>query len=273
MKLPAFCATVFLFIALLSGCVSEKKKIDQLSDMKGAVIGMISSGISEEGVQQMTEKLTGVPVGEIVFFNRGIDVVAALKAGKIDAAPMHQFAADYFLKRNDDLKMIPVEQQFEGGVIMALREEDQRLKARLDSAISLMDQNGTTQQLREKWIDNLSADEPARTEMVKTDGAPTVYVGVTGDYPPLDYVAADGLPSGFNVAFLNEAGKILNLNFELVPVETQAKFAALLGKKIDIIFCHFKSSDSRYFDELKSNSWIATIPYFTYKNGSFAVRK
>lgn len=266
---------VVIMVITMFGCGGNKKaNINQLSDLEGKVMGMLASGISNEGVDKMIENLIGAPAKEVVYFNRGMDVLTALKTGKIDAAPIHQFAADYVLKRNDDLKSIPVNLDFEGGVIMAVRIEDQPLKAALDSAITILKENGTLKMLEDEWVTNLAVtNEPSNTELAKIEGAKTIYVGVSGDYPPLDYVAANGLPAGFNVAILSEIGKVLNVNFEFVSMETQARFAALSSKKIDVIFCHFESSNTQYFDDLKTNNWISTIPYFTYKGGCFIVMK
>ena len=268
---------LFVVIVMITmfGCGGNKKaEINQLPDLGGKVMGMLTTGISNEGVDKMIENLIGAPAKEVVYFNRGMDILTALKTGKVDAIPMHQFAADYLLKRNEDLKSIPVNQEFEGGVIMAVRAEDEPLKLALDSAIMVLKENGTLKALEDEWITNLPAtNEPSNTEIAKIEGAKTVYVGVSGDYPPLDYVAADGMPAGFNVAILSEIGKVLNVNFEFVSMETQARFAALSSKKIDVIFCHFESGNTSYFDDLKTNNWVSTIPYFTYKSGCFVVMK
>jgi polar amino acid transport system substrate-binding protein len=157
---------------------------------------------------------------------------------------------------------------------MAVRVDDEALKSSLDSAINVLMQDGTIAQLESEWITNLSAEnEPTNTELTKIEGAPTYYVGVSGDFPPLDYMAADGRPAGFNVAIMNKIAAVLGVNFEFVSLETQARFAALSSKKIDIIFCHFQSNDSSYFDDLKTNNWIGTMPYYTYKSGCFIVMK
>ncbi len=266
---------IAILVITLAGCAGNKNaKIEKLSDIQGKVIGALSSGISDQSYGDMVTSLIGAPAKEIIFYNRGGDVFAALKAGKIDAAPMHQFAADYLMKRNPELKTIPVEAKFEGGVIMAVRNEDLELKAMLDSAITILTESGKLKQLEEEWVTNLPAEnEPTNTAVAKIEGAKTIYVGVSGDFPPLDYMAADGRPAGFNVAILSEIGTVLNVNFEFVSLETQARFAALSSKKIDVIFCHFQSNDSKYFDDLKTNNWISTKPYFTYKGGCFAVKK
>ena len=264
-----------LFALGITSCGTKTAKIETLADLQGKVIGTLSSGISEEGSKAMITALIGGEPSQILSFNRSLDVLAALRSGKIDGFASHQFAADYNLKRNTDVISIPVlDIPIEGQAIMAVRSEDTKLKAHLDSAILILKDNGTIASLEEEWITNLPAEnEPTFNEIPVIEGAATYYVGVSGDLPPLDYVAADGFPAGFNVALLSEIGKILNVNFKFVSLETQARFTALASKKIDVVFCHFQSSNTNYFDELKNDGWLATEPYFIYKGGCFIVKK
>lgn len=275
MKLRILHAIAILLILTVAGCGGNKKvTYEQLSDLEGTVIGAISTGVSEDSYKVMLKELIGAEVKEVVYFNRGMDVLSALKAGKIDALPIHNFTAEYLLKRNDDIKAIPVEADFEGGVIMAVRIEDMPLKQMLDSAITILKEDGTLSILEDEWIVNLPVDsDPSNVISEKIEGAPTYYVGVSGEFPPLDYMSTEGHAAGFNVAMMNAIANILGVNFEFVSMEAQARFAALSSKRIDIIFCHFQSYDSTYFDDLKTNNWTNTIPYYTYKSGSFIVMK
>lgn len=272
-KLPILLIAV---LALgLTACGPKGAKIETLADLQGKVIGNLSSGISDSSAKAMISVLIGGEPAEIVSFNRGMDVLAALKSGKIDGYPSHQFAVDYLLKRDSQIVAIPVtDVPIEGQAIMAVRSEDTALKSMLDSAIVILKENGTIASIEKEWITDLPAEnEPTYKEIPAIEGAPSYYVGVTGDMPPLDYVASDGFPAGFNVALLSEIGKIIKVNFKFVPIETQARFTALASKKIDVIFCHFQSTNTSYFDELKNEGWLATEPYFIYKGGSFIVNK
>jgi ABC-type amino acid transport substrate-binding protein len=270
--------TTVLFVAILavtlSGCGGTKtEKINSIPDLKGKVIGALASGASTKNYETMVYKLIGAEPKEIVYFKRGMDVYTALSSGKIDAFPTMNFCANYMLKRDKTLKMIEVPAKIEGGVIMVVRTEDQLLKEDLDKGISTLQDNGTLNTLESRWITNLSENDPVSEPMPKIEGAKTVYVGVSGDWKPLDYIAADGRPAGYNVAILSEIGKLLNINFEFVSIEADARFTALFSKKIDVIFYHFQSSNTDYFDEFKNPNWIGTKPYYFYKGGCFVVKK
>ena len=264
---------VALTILLLGGCgEAPTKKINDISDLKGKVIGLIAVSSDMKGIEQLVSFHSG-PLKEVVLFNRSSDEVAAVLNGRIDAYMAPEVTANYYAKRNPKLKVIPPDKKVEGNVFMRVRSEDLKLKAQLDSAITILQGNGVLKSLELNWITNLPAsNEPLLTDISKIEGAKTIYVGVAGDYPPLDYIAANGRPSGFNVATLTEIGKILKINFEFVSIETQARFAALGSKKIDVIFCNLHAI-SKFSDELANKNLISTIPYSNFLGGYFLVRR
>jgi ABC-type amino acid transport substrate-binding protein len=264
---------VALTMLLLGGCgEAPTKKINDISDLKGKVIGMIAISTDVKGIEQVVSFYSG-PLKGVILFNRTSDEVAAVLNGKIDACMAPDVTINYYAKRIPKLKVILPDKKVEGRVFMRVRSEDLKLKSELDSAITILQGNGMLKSLEVKWITNLPAsNEPLPTNISKIEGAKTIYVGVAGDYPPLDYIAADGRPAGFNVATLTEIGKILKINFEFVSIETQARFAALGSKKIDVIFCNVHSI-SKFSDELANKNLISTIPYSNFLGGYFLVKR
>ena len=256
----------------LASCGGEKAQpINQASDLVGKVIGDVTSAASAKTVESILPVYIGGAAKEIQFFNRPSDLIAAIIAGKIDGAPCMKFVADYYVKRNDQLKIVQAKQLFKVDVVMFLRSEDSLFRNDLDSAITILQDNGTLKQLADTWITNLPVtNEPSNTEMEKIEGAKTMYVGVSGDYTPLDYIAADGRPAGFNVAFLSEIGKILKVNFELVSIETQAKYSALGSKKIDVVF---SQTFNQQIASLFGDKMVRTKSYFTDEGRCFLVKK
>lgn len=264
-------AAITAMVLFLVGCAgNQSEPINQASDLVGKVIGDVTSAASPEAYQALLTAHIGGAAKEVKFFNRPSDVIAAITTGKIDAAPVMTFIADYYAKRNSELRMVEALQLFPVDVVMFLRAEDSLLKNDLDMAITTLQDNGTLAKLKETWITNLPVkDEPSLTEMAKIEGARTIFVGITGDYIPLDYMAADGRPAGFNVAFLSEISKLLNINFTLVSLETQAKFSALSSKKIDVVF---SQTYSEQMAALFGNKMVRTKSYFSDKGRCFLVK-
>jgi polar amino acid transport system substrate-binding protein len=265
------------FIALiLAGCgVKKAETINKFSDLDGKVIGMINSGAPTQSLTDLVAKYgIGAQPKEVLGFNNISDLITAVITGKIDAVPIMGFIADYYVKRNSNLKIIEAKTNVKGDIQMAVRFGEQQLKEDLDKAITTLQENGVLKKIADQWINNLPvANEPSINSIPRIDGAKTLYVGVSGNYVPLDYIAADGKPAGFNVALLNEIGKLINVNFELISVDSQAKFAALGSKKIDVVFCQaYNQKGSSLFKGL-NNKYAMTNPYFTDKGMCLLVRK
>ncbi len=264
--------------AFVAGCGSEDKtKIRKLADLEGKSIGVNAIGVSRESHEKVVTANLGVKPSDIVYFNRLADASAALQAGKVDAVYTLSVVANYYAKRNKHLNVIAAKRNPQFNVVMAVRSDDARLGEAVNKALAALERNGTLSKLQKEWITDLSSDnEPDVKQIPKIPGARTVHVGVCGDLVPMDYVAADGRPAGYNVALLTEIGKLSNINFEFVPLESQAKFAALQSKKIDVIFIHLYVSqvnNNLLADEYTKSKWILTDPYFQFFGSAFLVKK
>jgi ABC-type amino acid transport substrate-binding protein len=265
-----------LVLMIMAGCGSkEDKPYESAADLRGKVLGGINTGTGEKNWREMAATLIGGEPKEVRLFDRTSDAIAALKAGKIDGAPTYQFCADYIVKRNPLLKSVSLPGVvIEGEFLMVVRSEDQKLKLDLDGAITALRQNGTLKSLEDQWITNLPvANEMSNAPLPKDEKKKTIYVGVSGDYVPLDYISAEGHPSGYNVAIFNEIGKMVPVNFEFVSIESQARFVALSSKKIDVIFVHAQNKNTNFYDEFKNNKWMTTVPYYMCVGGSIVVKK
>jgi polar amino acid transport system substrate-binding protein len=271
-KLSLLFAFAILAVCLV-GCKGKKAElIDYSTDLEGKVIGLVSTWVPDAIIDTLVTKVIGAKQKEINYYNRQADVATALTTGKIDGSPVTKVVADYYIKRNKDLKFVEANRLVICSIVMLVRNEDMQLKYELDSAITILQDSGIIKQLEDRWITNLPATEELKNKEIPTiEGAKTLYVGISGDETPLDYIGADGLPAGYNVALLSEISKILNVNFEFVTVETQAKMTALASKKIDLIFCQLNINDK--VSAVSGNRFIGTKPYFVDEGMCFLVRK
>ena len=272
MKKRKYFMIVAAMALMLSACTGKQTEpINEASDLDGKVVGAVTSAAPPEAYAALLNAHIGGEVEDVLFYNRSSDLIAATLAGKVDGALAMEAVADYYVKRISNLKKVASQQPFLVDVMMFLRAEDTALRNELDRAINILDENGTLGQLKDTWVTNLPATkEPSGSEMPKIEGARTVYVGVTGDYIPLDYMAADGRPAGFNVALLSEISELLEINFELVSIESQAKFSALQSRRIDVIF---SQTYNQQVASLFSDRVIMTRSYFTDDGACFLVKK
>ena len=91
--------------------------------------------------------------------------------------------------------------------------------------------------LKKTYIDDVIAgNDPEAVAFQQFDDADTIRVAVTGDRPPMDYIASDGVPMGFNTALIAEIASRLHKNIELVNVDSGARAFALASGSVDIVF-------------------------------------
>ena len=85
-------------------------------------------------------------------------------------------------------------------------------------------------------IDKKKRDKENRIRFERFNGARTIRVALTGDLPPVDFVADDGTPAGYSVAVLAEIGRRLRVNIIPVNVDSAARTAALVSGRADVVF-------------------------------------
>jgi ABC-type amino acid transport substrate-binding protein len=230
-----------------------------------------ASIFSEEELTAAMNKKLGAQIKNFVYTDSMASGLAMLKSDRADFMLTGDIAADYIIQRNPGFKSVV----FSGnnGLAMILRSSDVKLRDSLNSAIRKLKASGKSAELYKKWITELPAgQEPSMPTIAKTAYKDTVYVGVSGDLPPLDYMAADGKPSGFNIAFLAEISKIAGKNIEIMSIDASARFAALQSEKIDVFFWQ-RLPDKSEQEKAKKlpavqalhKNFITTAPYCTLK--------
>nr|HPG60309.1 transporter substrate-binding domain-containing protein [Candidatus Wallbacteria bacterium] len=235
---------------------------------------------TEENLKTMTNAACNCSVKNFIFCDSITSGLAMIKSGRADFLMTTDITANYVARRNHDLKAINTPGGLE--IVMSMRSSDGALKDSFDAAIKKLKETGKLAELETKWIKELPVgQEPAAAKIEKaSDTAETIYVGVSGDMPPLDYIAADGKPAGFNIALLAEISKLTGKNIEVVSMDSQARFTALESKKIDVFFWMVFVSDPSVKELMKQNpdeqsmnkKFIFTDPHCIVKTG-FILKK
>jgi ABC-type amino acid transport substrate-binding protein len=206
--------------------------------INGKIIAALNWGIKPEIAEQAINEGYGQIVAnfriqDMLFVDSLTDGLLMLRSGKVDVLDFPAFNSRYLAQRNRDLFVYNTDGwKSSTHILFSLALKDQFEK--VNSAVKAMNQDGAMQKLKEKWILNLPVgEEPSGGAIQRIEGAATLKVGISGDEPPLDYIAADGTPGGFNVAMLSEISQRSGLNIEMVTVNSGARFAALKSGKID----------------------------------------
>ena len=200
-------------------------------------------------------------IDNVIYYDTLDALLMALNAGDIDGIDIYQNVARYLCATNDNLEMLAkydtdkewntfaelVQNGINGNDFAFLMMEDNAtLRDEFNDAIAAMKADGTLDRLVKEQIDDLIDGGEIKTiEMTKFDGAETVKVAVTGALPPMDYVAADGTPAGFNTAVLAEIANRIGKNIEIVVVDSLGRAAALSSGTVDAVFWTRTSSDAQ----------------------------
>ena len=174
---------------------------------------------------------------EVEAFDSLSEMLMALDSGRIDTMELDQPVAEYFFKlKGNTEKYVPY--SITKGVTYYLSmgfKEGNKWFEPFSKTIKAMNEDKTLLFLKAQYV--MDADEnPEPVKFEKFPDAETVKIAVTGDIPPIDYVAADGTPAGFNTAMLAEIARRLKINIKLLNINTGARAAALASERVDGVF-------------------------------------
>lgn len=171
---------------------------------------------------------------EIITYTNLPAALLELQKGTIGLLSCEKSTAEYIAARNDNFDILV----FGGltGYSMMTMEERKEVFDLLNGAIVAMKADGTLDNLIETELKAYIESEPVTKDLPEFDGAKTITIGVTGDVPPMDFVAANGKAAGFNIALLTEIANRSQINIELVQIETGARAMALASGKVDAVF-------------------------------------
>ena len=221
--------------------------------------------LRKQGVVEFDE--LGSPVVNVIFYDSLNAMLFGLQSGEISAMTLPDCTAKYLTSANDQLKQ-PIlyypekAEEFSqdllnvlcNGYSFMMLEENIELRDQFNQVIEEMKKDGTMKELiRIHITEAAQSGEPVAVAFEKFEGEP-IKVAVTGDLPPMDYVAADGSYAGFNTAVLAEIGKRLEKNIELSQVESVGRALALAQDNVDIVFWTRARTEGAVGDGLSSMS-------------------
>ena len=228
-----FLAIILAGLMLLSLAACGEKDDDKVKIgvlQTGQMDGLISSEAHREHIQKdFPGKREYVPYSNLSA------ALMDLESGRIDTIGLEKCTADYVVAHNDKIEVYEDTKEMTIFSMMTL-DTNTEVYDILNNAIKAMKEDGTLDSLIENELKAYINSDPVAKDLPHFDGAQTIKIGVTGDLPPMDFVAANGKAAGFNIALLTEIANRAQVNFELVQIETDARAMALSSGKVDAVF-------------------------------------
>ena len=218
---------------------TEAEFQEGLDDLRKALAPLISESGANDWMQEdgldgfLTEIIKTRRV--IRFFDSLLSMQMALRSTRIDEIILPEAVGMYLVKNNPQydiqfsLNMMP------STISFGFKRGNTELQQEFNGAIAAMKKDGTLARLEKKYITEL-AGEPEQVKFSEFKGAKTIRAAVTGDLPPIDFIAADGRPAGYNTAILAEIGRRLKKNVRLISVDAGGRSAALASERADVVF-------------------------------------
>ena len=210
------------------------------------------------------------------FYDSLMLMQMALNRGEIEEMILPDFVAEYLLKVNENYSPSCISSSGRMSLCFGFMKNNKSLIAKWNSALSFLRNNRKLSELEEKYIKNFPANDmpydyiygqkKKRNERITFEhfkDAPTVRVAITGDLPPVDYVDAEGLPAGYNIAVLSEIGRLLKVNIVTVNVSAGARTAALVSGRADIVFWYEVNRQTSFQPDVPEDV-ILSEPYLDW---------
>lgn len=174
---------------------------------------------------------------EFVLYDNLNAALMALNKKDITALYVDKASGDYITAHNADFVFVeetlyPATNDYS----MMTMENNKEVYNILNNAIKEMKADGTLDNLIANELKAYIESDPVAKDLPHFDGAKTIKIAVTGDVPPMDFVASNGKAAGFNIALLTEIANRAQVNIELVQVDSAARATALSTEKVDAVF-------------------------------------
>ncbi|MBQ9565976.1 MAG: transporter substrate-binding domain-containing protein [Synergistaceae bacterium] len=241
-------------------------------------LGILSKLNTTEQEFAETWKRTFAPNNETLevnvrFYDSLTAMQMALSAGEITQMVLPEAAANYLLSQNPAYETtLTLRSKSAYGLSFGFRQDSAALRDRFNEALASLRENWRLATLEGRYIASAGAADPEPVQFEKFEGAETLRVAVTGDLPPIDFIAADGTPVGFNTAILAEVGNALQMNVELINVDAAARTAALASGRVDVVFWYEVDASAEVQPDVPDGV-ILSEPYYEWNNFLHIVKK
>ncbi|QOX62998.1 transporter substrate-binding domain-containing protein [Anoxybacterium hadale] len=241
MKRFLLCVIALSLLSTLTACNSPPTQAP-VQGLKGNIpteASLCGNAAEQESCDSLydTSLYHSLKMGEVneVEYLSLSEMLLAVNSGKADWMYVPYQTARYIQYRNTEMTLM-VDASLLYYYSMLTRDTDAKLCQEIDGAIGEMRTDGSLDTLTKQYLYSGGERSVGVIKMPDDSGTKTIKIGVTGDFPPMDYIASDGNPEGFNVALCAAIGERLGVNIQLVSVTAEARLTALSSGMVDVLF-------------------------------------
>lgn len=251
---------MLLALVLCATSAAYAQPVEEERNFDGKVLATMEMEASAEEIYTFFTEMLHIPIKDFICFPTVNEALLALKTRKVDTLLSMDANATFMASLDPSLYlyMDPRLKDYNDiSFSMVVLSANQALCDELNSAIAYVKETGALETLTIAMIKGTPVEVPEYT------AEKTLYVGVTGDIPPIDYVDETGTPVGFNVNLMTAIGAYLGYKIEFVQLSKNAIIAALASGRIDVVFWQEQSLSPEMLALLgvRSDAIVSTDPY------------
>ena len=231
-------AAILIAVLLLCACAGAEAPADSgaqtgaadFSRFSGLRIGVQTGTISGDVAEAM------IPEIELRYFNTQTDVLAALRARKVDAWACELPTLQFVAASNSDLKIETMLDHTDLAALFARSDRGQALRDQYSAFVEKLWADGTMEEIREKWF---SGDEsrytlPVYEALPAVNG--TLRMALDPALPPFTFVL-NGDEVGYDVDIAARFCEANGYALKIVPMDFNGVIASVQSGKCDFAAC------------------------------------
>lgn len=237
-----------VFMIIFISCSQKTEvKITELSQLKDKRIAILTGSAGDIAARKAFP--------EAKFFNNvaSADAAYSVKIGKTDALVFNKSILLNIAERNSDLVVLD-EPLAKVEVAAAFNKESTKLMEEINSAIKKLEDDGTLESMRQKWIISNYKTVPPMPEFSNESFSDVLKIGTAALFEPYTFLYNNKI-TGFDIELGYRIGEILGKKIEIVDMSFESLIPALQSGKIDVAISDFNVTEERK----KSISF--SIPY------------
>lgn len=207
----------------------DETGVRELADLSGRRVAVMKGDNAEEFLrrEQRDFDILTTPSFEVAF--------QELAEGRHDAVVIQRLVALRLIQKTGLTNLKVIDQPIEGfrqDFCFAVHEGNRDTLALLNEGLAIVVADGTYRHLHSKWFAAMQLPDDR-----------SIVIGGDYNYPPFEYLDANGRPNGFTVDLIRAIGREMNMDVRIQLGRWEERVKALRDGRIDAIGGMFYSAE------------------------------
>ena len=229
---------LFLLSCMVSiSCSHKTEKITSLSQLQDKRICVLTGSAGDIAAKN------AFPDAKFMDMISASDAALTVKTSKADAFIHNKNILIPIVDKEPDLMLLeqPVSEVL---IAAAIKKGNEKLQTDINNALHILKDNGTLENIRQKWISTKYQTIPALPDIRVNTQNETLKMGTCARAEPLTF-QYNNIITGFDIELALRIGEILNKKIEIADMTFESLIPALQSGKIDFALSNFNVTEER----------------------------